>query len=168
MHALVHHSPRVIGKVLLDWQAMLDLLCELDESLPKEYQDAQLLLRDAETHSLEARRRIEQEREIARSEAARQIDEATQRARALASEHEIARLAEERAGELVRNAEDYSRQLKEEAEAYAAEIRRSCEEYSDSTRRSADDYALHLLSHLKAVVTRAQASVEDGLAQMKR
>lgn len=168
MHLLVNTSTRFAGRVLIDWHAMLDLLSQLEESLPKEYQDAQTMLREAEAHKLEVRRRIEQEREDCRADVARTIEEASQKARALASEHEIARRAEERASELQRNSEDYARQVKDEAEAFAAEIRRTSEEYAESTRRSADEYALTLLSHLKAVVTRAQASVEDGLQQMKR
>ncbi|NUQ01765.1 MAG: hypothetical protein HUU35_18120 [Armatimonadetes bacterium] len=158
----------MVGKVLLDWHAMLDLLHELEESLPKEYQDAQNILRDAENHALEVRRKIEQERENTRADSNRLLEEASQRARALASEHEIARLAQERSDELIRNADDYARQVRDEAESFSAEVRRSAEEYADSTRRSADDYAMTLLSHLKAVVTRAQASVEDGLQQVKR
>ncbi len=170
MQSLVEHCPRVplTDKVMLSHRDLLDLIVALDESLPKEYQDAQAILRDAENHAIEVRRRIETERENARAESAQILEEASQRARALASEHEIARLAEERAAEMIRNAEDYARQLRDEAESYAAEVRRSAEEYSDSTRRSADDYALSLLSHVKAVLTRGMASVEDGLQQLKR
>ena len=168
MQALVSHSTRVMGRVWLDWHAFLDLLHELEESLPKEYQDAQAMLRDAESSSLQLRRRIEDEREQSRAEASRMLEEASQRARALASEHEIGRLAEERAADLRRESDDYSRLVRDEAESYAGEVRRTSEEYSESTRRSADEYALTLLSHLKAVVSRAQASVEDGLQQIKK
>lgn len=169
IHALVQHATRLpLGKVLLDWQDLADLLVELEDSLPKEYQDAQQLLRDTENHVAEMRRKIDAERQEAREASARQLEDAAQKARALASEHEIARLAEERSAELIRNAEDYAREVREEAESFASEVRRSAEEYSESTRRSADEYALSLLSHLKAVTTRAQASVEDGLQQLKR
>jgi regulator of protease activity HflC (stomatin/prohibitin superfamily) len=168
MEAVLNHSMRIGSRVLLDWPTMLDLINELDHSLPQEYRDAQEILRDAEANALEMRRRVQTERENARAEANELLEDATQRARALASDHEIARLAEGRCNELMRHAEQYATQVRDEAEQYAAELRRATEEYSENSRRAADDYALRLLNHLKTVMTRAQASVEDGLQQMKR
>jgi DNA anti-recombination protein RmuC len=168
MEAVVNNSVRLGSKVLLDWRDMLNLIHELDQSLPQEYRDAQEILRDAEAQAIETRRRAQSDRDQTQREVNDLMEQATARARALASEHEIARLAEERSNQLMRQAEQYAGQMRDEAEQYAAELRRTTQEYDDTSRRAADDYAQRLLNHLKTVVTRAAASVDDGLQQLKQ
>lgn len=157
----------MLDKVLLDYHTMLDLVNELEESLPSEYVDAQRMLEETAAHVRSERRRVEEERQNARAEAAQVLEQASLHAQALASDHEIARRAEERSAEMIRNAEAYAQNLRNEAEAYAAELRRAADEYSETSRRGADEYAFNLLNHLRSVVTRATASVEEGLQQLQ-
>jgi len=158
----------LVGKVIVDWQMMIDLLLQLEDALPEEYHDAQRMYREAEQRRLDARKQAEEELERAQRQAEDIKADAREAAARLVESDEITRLAEERSQELMRHADDYARQIRNEAEAYAAEVRRSAEEYDTNTRRSADEYAATLLNHLKAVLSRGQASVEDGLQQFSK
>lgn len=170
MEGLVNQSARVpvFGKVLLDWQFMLTLIHELEESLPADYIDAQHIKSDAEAYAEGERRRADQERESARVEAASILDRASQHAQALAADTEVARLAQERAAEMVHNADEYAEQVRTDAEAHANEARRQAAEYEETTRRSAEEYAYSILNHLRSVMVRASGSVDDGLQQLQQ
>ncbi|MBI2298174.1 MAG: hypothetical protein HYU66_04350 [Armatimonadetes bacterium] len=168
MVGLVNQSPRIVGKIFLDWQFMLNLIHELEQSLPADYIDAQNIKTDAEAYAEGERRRADQERESARVEAASILERARQHAQALSADTEVARLAQERAAEMVHNADDYAAQVRTDAEAHAAEVRRQAAEYEETTRRSSEEYAYSILNHLRSVMVRASGSVDDGLQQLQQ
>ncbi|MDR9757459.1 MAG: ATPase [Thermacetogeniaceae bacterium] len=108
---MVQSSKKVLGKVLLDEEALLDYVDKLRTLLPEEVHQAKWLNKE--------RDRMLQE---AHQEAERILSDAQAEVKRLADESEVAKLARENAEEIIAQAKSLAKEIKDGATEYADEI----------------------------------------------
>jgi len=122
------------SRTLVDEQEILDILDQIRVSIPEE---------------LKAARRLTEEREQvlaeARAEAERILVDAEAHVAERVAEHNVARIAEQR----------------------AADIQDRALQQADRIRREADDYAYHVLQKLREQISQVGQTVDRGMAELE-
>ncbi len=111
------HLP-LSNKVLVDQGQLFALLDELRANLPRQVEEARLLLRQREEILQQARLEAEQ-----------LLAEARERATGLAQEHELVQLAQQKSQEVLEQARRAAAEIKEGAYVYAADLLARLERY---------------------------------------
>ncbi|NTU89671.1 MAG: ATP synthase F0 subunit B [Actinobacteria bacterium] len=117
---IIENSKTVLGnsqKRQVEIGPVLDILDEIRESFPEEFREARIIVKDRQGMM-----------EGAEIEANRILNEAHEQARAIVSEQEIVRLANQRAEEILREASERERDMRFGAEDYADQIFAGLEE----------------------------------------
>jgi len=121
------------GKVMLDREEIQEIIREINILLPEEYQHVKWIksqknqiIEDAQNTADNVIANAQQEEmkiiESAKSEEARMMNEVEEHLRHRVEEHEITRLAKERAEEIVAEAERHAYELKQNAYEYTEDM----------------------------------------------
>ena len=113
LHALVHDAKHVPlrSEVRVDKEKLDDLLNELRVTIPDDLKEARWIVKERQEMLEEAEK-----------EANRILEEARDRAQALAADQEIVKLAEQQAAEILDTARTREREIRLGAEDYADEM----------------------------------------------
>lgn len=105
------------GKAMIDREQALQILDELQDTMPREFMQAKAIAND--------RQKILDE---AKSESEAIIKVAEERKRALIDQQEITKLANKKAKEIIEDATKQSKELKKAANSYVDEVMRKTDE----------------------------------------
>jgi len=113
------------GRIVVDGEALLNIIDQMRVSIPEEIREAKRLWRDKEKQMAEAR-----------DEVGRILSEAREDAARLTDEHEIRRAAEEQASRMIEEARLGAQEIMLGADDYAAQVLRELAEHLDSMQNT--------------------------------
>ena len=136
------------GKIIVDKADLVSLFEELEQTIPKEVENAQAVLSERERIIGDARKTAEDTRERARVEADSLLESIRAEGERKLNENEIALQAQALAQEVKAEAEAYAQQVKAEADAYAQEVRQTADAYTATSKQEILQYADNMLEYL--------------------
>jgi hypothetical protein len=167
-------SKKMLGKSVVDAEKIREMVKEIQDSLPRELEQSEIIISQKESILNDASEEAEKLSSETSSHCENLISEAQSRSEELISEHEVTRSAEMRAKEIISSAEKTKSEImdavehnKNEIMSKVSTIQNESESYSAQRRKDADHYAKEVLFSMEERLSSSLAQIRKGLEAME-
>tara|TARA_B100001029_G_scaffold153583_1_gene137288 strand:- start:9554 stop:10138 length:585 start_codon:yes stop_codon:yes gene_type:complete len=167
-------SKKVMGKSVIDVEKIKEMLEEVQENLPRELEQSEVIISQKESILNDASEEAEKLTAETSQHCENLIAEAQSRADEIVSKDEIVAEAQSRADEIVSQAEKTKEDTMEVVEhnkneimSRASSMQEESENYSSQRRKDADQYAKEVLFSLEERLSLSLAQIRKGLETME-
>ena len=163
-------SKKVMGKSVIDVEKIKEMLNEVQENLPRELEQSEVIISQKESILTDASDEAEKLTAETSQHCENLINEAQSRAEEIVSQNEIVVTAEKKAEEILSQTEktkvdtmEAVEHNKNEIMSRASAMQEESENYSSQRRKDADQYAKEVLFSLEERLSLSLAQIRKGL-----
>ena len=167
-------SKKVMGKSVIDVEKVKEMLNEVQENLPRELEQSEVIISQKESILTDASDEEEKLTAETSQHCENLINEAQSRAEEIVSQNEIVVTAEKKAEEILSQTEktkvdtmEAVEHNKNEIMSRASAMQEESENYSSQRRKDADQYAKEVLFSLEERLSLSLAQIRKGLETME-
>ena len=167
-------AKKMLGKSVVDADKIREMVKEVQDNLPKELEQSEIIISQKESILNDASEEAEKLSSETSSHCENLISEAQLRSEELLSKHEVTRSAEMRAKEIILSAEKTKSEImeavdhnKNEIMSKVSTIQNESESYSAQRRKDADHYAKEVLFSIEERLSSSLAQIRKGLEAME-
>ena len=167
-------SKKVMGKSVIDVEKIKEMLNEVQENLPRELEQSEVIISQKESILTDASDEAEKLTAETSEHCENLINEAQSRAEEIVSQNEIVATAEKKAEEILSQTEKTKEDTMEAVEhnkneimSRASAMQEESENYSSQRRKDADQYAKEVLFSLEERLSLSLAQIRKGLETME-
>ena len=167
-------SKKVMGKSVIDVEKVKEMLNEVQENLPRELEQSEVIISQKESILTDASDEAEKLTAETSQHCENLINEAQSRAEEIVSQNEIVVTAEKKAEEILYQTEktkvdtmEAVEHNKNEIMSRATAMQEESENYSSQRRKDADQYAKEVLFSLEERLSLSLAQIRKGLETME-